>query len=163
MTTARAPAVDELVPVMELLHSAQERRGYISEDDVLRIAAVARMPPGGAVRRHNGLPPLPSGARPADRCRLHRARLPSTRGGCGSKQHIQRRGNALPGVVQSTARRIGRQRHLRRGPRPFAVALPSQRRLPTISVPESVFFADDDPFEAVRTARNCRPTKSSPS
>ncbi len=45
MSTPGAPAISGPVPVMELLHAALERRGYIAEDDINAIAAVAGLSP----------------------------------------------------------------------------------------------------------------------
>jgi NADH:ubiquinone oxidoreductase subunit E len=58
MSTPGVPAVEGPAPVMELLHSAQERRGYIGEDDIRAIAEVAGVSPAelyGAITAY----PLP--------------------------------------------------------------------------------------------------------
>jgi len=156
MTTARAPAVDEFVPVMELLHSAQEQRGYIGEDDIRIIARVAGLSPTelyGAITAYPRFRLAPGEVAEAvcmgPACRLRGAE--AVLGGGSSRQETHCLGLCDQAVAVLTAAGPQTARspdtHLR----------PAERRAPTVGVPESAFFGGDDPFDVVRAARRRLP------
>jgi NADH:ubiquinone oxidoreductase subunit F (NADH-binding) len=157
MTLQHTAGIDELVPVMELLHSAQEKSGYISEDDILRIAAVARTSPAelyGAITaypRFRLKPGPPTDAicmGPA--CRLHGADTARNRTFNGEETHCL-------GLCDQPFAALGVSGTFVADTVNSLWHTAPEKRTPTIGVPESVFFADDDPFEVVRSARKLSP------
>jgi NADH:ubiquinone oxidoreductase subunit F (NADH-binding) len=157
MTLRRASAIDDLVPVMELLHSAQERSGYITEDDVLQIAEVAMISPAELYGAITAYPRFRLAAGPtADAvcmgpaCRLRGADAARTANYNGEETHC------LGLCDQPLAVLGGSGAHIADAVNVLQTSTP-EMRVPTIGVAESVFFADGDPFEAVRTARKLAP------
>jgi NADH:ubiquinone oxidoreductase subunit F (NADH-binding) len=157
MSSPGAPAIDGLVPVMELLHSAQDRRGYIGEDDINAIAGVAGLSPTelyGAITAYPRFRLEPGKAGEAvcvgPACRLCGAE--AVLGGGSDRQETHCLGLCDQPVAVLTAA----------GPRlatyiGAAELRPTVRRKPIIGVPESAFFGDDDPIDAVRAARQRPP------
>ena len=153
MSTPGAPAIDGPVPVMELLHSAQERRGYISEDDINAIARGAGLSPTelyGAITAYPRFRLQPGKAAEAvcmgPACRLCGAQ--SVLGARSDREETHCLGLCDQPVAALTAA----------GPRTVSPSdatqlRPAVRLTPTIGVAESAFFGDDDPFDAVRAAR----------
>ena len=160
MSTPGAPAIEGPVPVMELLHSAQEQRGYISEDDIKAIAGIAALSPTelyGAITAYPRFRLGPSEAREAvcmgPACRLCGAgTVLSARSG---REETHCLGLCDQPVVVLT---VGGPRTAR--PSDATQLRPAVRRAPTIGVPESAFFGDDDPFDAVRAARRRPPEET---
>jgi NADH:ubiquinone oxidoreductase subunit F (NADH-binding) len=157
MTTARAPAIDELVPVMELLHSAQERRGYISEDDINAIARAADLSPTelyGAITAYPRFRLEPGEAAEAvcmgPACRLCGAEAVLGARSDWGETHCLGLCDQAVAVLTAAGPCTARSSDA-------AQLDPTARRAPTIGVPESVFFGGDDPFDAVRAARQRPP------
>ena len=157
MTLRRASAVDDLVPVMELLHSAQEAGGYISEDDIVRIAEVARCSPTelyGAITAYPRFRlrpgPSPDAVCMGPGCRLHGADAARTSAYDGEETHcLGLCDQPLAVLRESGAFVAGMADPLRLSP--------PEKRAPTIGVAESVFFGGDDPFQAARAALKMPP------
>jgi NADH:ubiquinone oxidoreductase subunit F (NADH-binding) len=138
---------------MELLHAAQERRGYIAEDDINAIAAVAGLSPTelyGAITAYPRFRLEPEKAAEAvcmgPACRLCGAQ--AVLGARSDREETHCLGLCDQAVAVLTAG----------GPRLAtsfggAELRPTVRRTPTIGVPESAFFSDDDPVDAVQAAR----------
>jgi NADH-quinone oxidoreductase subunit F len=160
MATARAPAIGELVPVMELLHSAQERRGYISEDDINAIAGGADLSPAelyGAITAYPRFRLAPAKAAEAvcmgPACRLCGAEAVLGTRGNGQETHCLGLCDQPVAVLTQAGPRTVR-------PSDVTELHPTVGQAPTIGVLESVFFGDDDPFDAVRAARRRPPEEA---
>jgi NADH:ubiquinone oxidoreductase subunit F (NADH-binding) len=138
---------------MELLHSAQDRRGYIGEDDIRAIAEVAGVSPAelyGAITAYPRFRLEPERTvetvcmGPA--CRMRGAGALLDAGGGKQETHCLGLCDQAVAVLTATGPRLATS--------PGAGELhPTVRRKPIIGVRESAFFGDDDPFDAVRSVR----------
>ena len=157
MSTSGAPAVTGPAPVMELLHLAQEARGYIREEDINAIARVAGLSPTelyGAITAYPRFRLQPGKTGEAvcmgPACRLCGAESVLGAGSDREETHCLGLCDQPVAVLTAVGPRTGRSSDA-------AQLRPAERRAPTIGVRESAFFGGDDPLHAVQAARRHSP------
>jgi len=149
------PAIEDLAPVLELLHSRQEQRGYIDEGGIAAVAALAGLSPAELYSAITAYPRfrLQAGASPAavclaPPCRLAGAKTVLDALAAAEGTHCLGLCDQPVAVLTADGPRIAREPPTLLDPgTPAAV----------IGVPESAFFSQDDPFETVGAARRRQP------
>lgn len=149
-------SADNLAPVLDLLHDCQEERGFLAEDDLVRVAAEVGIAPSelyGAVSAYPRFRFQPSeqiAICGGPVCAMHGAAAPQEAFEHAEITHCLGLCDQ-PVAVWSPD-----------GPRVVAAQLPGRLQAPRVlrpraSFPDSCFFGPDDPFEAVQHALDRSP------
>ncbi len=148
---------ESLAPVLELLHARQQAAGFIDASTIAEVASVAGLSPTelyGAVtayprfRTSAGPPPALVCGGPA--CRLRGATRAQANVDAAGETHCLGLCDQPVAVLTDEGPKIAPD-----GDASTLVAPTTPR--PIVGVPESAFFGDDDPFDAVGRARSLPP------
>lgn len=143
---------DELVPVLELLHSRQAERGHIDTEGLAEAALAADISETelyGAITAYPRFRLQPAAAKPAvctgPACVMRGAAQVQAALGDTVESHCLGLCEQPVAVFTEDGPRVARERRTSRLTAPEATE-------PVVGVPESAFFGADDPFDAVRAA-----------
>jgi NADH-quinone oxidoreductase subunit F len=138
----------DLAPMLELLHERQERSGQISEEDIAALAPAAGVSPAelhaavSAYARFRLTPGSGTAVCQGPACALGGSREVARTLGVGEAVSCLGLCDQPVALLTDAGPRIAR---------PAGLELPAESRV-TVGVPETAFFGDEDPFEAVLAA-----------